>query len=107
MNTSAGGSNPQTTYDYLTSIQGMRATGVTKIVVILDFAGSFNSGAAAGFMLLPNDDESYSFIKASDLTPVATQFDGLSMKVPYYDYYGGMKIIRNKALVRRYSIQAP
>ena len=107
MNTSAGGSNPQTTYDYLTSIQGRRATGVTKIQVILDFDGSFNSGAAAGFMLLPNDPEAYSFVKAADLTPVATQFQGLSMVVPYYDYYAGMKIIRNKALVRRYSIQAP
>ena len=107
MNTSAGGSNPQTTYDYLTSIQGKRATGVTRIVVILDFDNSFNSGAAAGFMLTPNDTEAYSFVKAADLTPVATQFQGLSMIVPYYDYYGGMKIIRNKALVRRYSIQAP
>ncbi len=107
MNTSAGGSNPQTTYDYLTSIQGRRATGVTRIVVVLDFDGSFNSGAAAGFMLTPNDDEAYSFVKAADLTPIATQFQGLSMLVPYYDYYGGMKIIRNKALVSRYSIQAP
>ena len=107
MNTSAGGSNPQTTWDYLTSIQGRRATGITNWQVILDLDGSFNSGAAAGFMLLPNDTEAYSFVKAADLTPVATQFDGLSMKIPYYDYYGGMKIIRNKALVRRYSIQAP
>ncbi len=107
MNTSAGGSNPQTTWDYLTSIQGRRATGITQFQVILDFDGSFNSGAAAGFMLLPNDSEAYSFVKAADLTPVATQFQGLSMIIPYYDYYGGMKIIRNKALVRRYSIQAP
>ncbi len=107
MNTSAGGSNPQTTYDYLTSVQGRRATGVTQLQVILDFDGAFNSSAAAGFMLLPNDTEAYSFVKAAELTPVATQFQGLSMVIPYYDYYAGMKIIRNKALVRRYSIQAP
>lgn len=106
MLTSAGGTS-QTTWSYLNSLEGIQATGITNWQVILDFDNSFNSGAAAGFMLLPNDPEAYAFAKAADLTPIATQFQGLSMIVPYYDYYGGMKIIRNKALVRRYSIQAP
>lgn len=107
MNVAAGGSHPQTTWDYLTSLGGIEATGITQWQVILDFDNAFNSGAAAGFMLTPNDSEAYSFTKAAELTPIATQFQGLSMIVPYYDYYGGMKLIRNKALVRRYSIQAP
>lgn len=106
MLTTAGGTS-QTTWSYLNTLEGIQATGITQWQVILDFDGSFNSGAAAGFMLLPNDPEAYAFAKAADLTPLAAQFQGLSMIIPYYDYYGGMKIIRNKALVRRYSIQAP
>lgn len=106
MLTAAGGTS-QTTWSYLNTLEGRQATGITNWQVILDFDGSFNSGTAAGFMLTPNDTEAYSFVKAADLTPLATQFQGLSMVVPYYDYFAGLKLIRNKALVRRYSIQAP
>jgi len=102
---SAGGTS-QTPWSYLNTLEGRQATGITNWLVILDFATSFNTGTDSGFMLLPNDTEAYSFVKAADLTPLASQFQGLSMVVPYYDYYAVMKIIRNKALVRRRTIQA-
>jgi hypothetical protein len=107
MNTSAGGSSPQTTWAYLNSPQGRAATGITNYKVALDFDSAFQSDTAAGFMLLPNDPNAYSFVKAAELTPLPVQFQGLSMIIPYYDYFAGLKLIRNKALVRRYSIQAP
>lgn len=98
--------NPQTTLDYLLSDAGKRATAVEKIVVILDFDSAFNGGTDSGFMLTPNDSNAYSFVKPLDLTPKPVQFVGLSMVIPYYDYFGGMKLIRNKACIRRRSIQA-
>lgn len=104
MLTSAGGTS-QTTWDYLQSFNGMNATNITKWAVILDFDDAF-SGSAAGFMLLPNTTEAYSFVKPLDLTPLPVQFLGLSMIIPYYDYFAGLKLIRNKALVRRNGIQA-
>jgi len=106
MLTSSGGTT-QSTWAYLNTLEGRQATGITNWQVILGFDSAFNSGTAAGFMLTPNDTEAYSFVKAADLTPLATQFQGLSMVIPYYDYFAGLKLIRNKALVRRYSIQAP
>jgi len=105
MLTSSGGTS-QTTLNYLTSIDGQIATAVTNIVVVLDFDTAFNSATAAGFMLTPNDSNAYSFVKPLDLTPRPVQFQGLSMIIPYYDYFAGLKLIRNKALVRRYGIQA-
>jgi hypothetical protein len=104
MLTSAGGTS-QTTWDYLQSANGMNATNITRWAVVLDFDDAF-TGSAAGFMLLPNDDAAYSFVKPLDLTPLPVQFLGLSMVIPYYDYFAGLKLIRNKALVRRNGIQA-
>jgi len=102
----ANGGTSQTVWNYLNSADGRLATGVDNYKVILDFDTAFNSGADSGFMLTPNDTEAYSFVKSADLTPLPVQFMGLSMLIPYYDYFGGLKLIRNKALVRRRSIQA-
>jgi hypothetical protein len=105
MHTAAGGTN-QTVWNYLNSADGRLATGITQYIVILEFATSFNSAADSGFMLMPNDNEAYSFVKSADLTPMPVQFMGLSMIIPYYDYFGGLKLIRNKALVKYRTIQA-
>lgn len=105
MLTSAGGTS-QTVWNYLNSFDGMLATAITNYQIVLDFDTAFNSGADSGFMLLPNDVNAYSFAKAKDITAMPVQFQGLSMVIPYYDYFAGLKLIRNKALVRRRSIQA-
>lgn len=105
MLTSAGGTS-QTTWNYLNTLDGQIATNITRWAVVLDFDDAFNSGTDSGFMLLPNDSNAYSFVKPQDLTPMPVQFQGLSMVVPYYDYFAGLKLIRNKALVRRRTIQA-
>ena len=105
MHTEAGGTNI-TVWEYLTSDAGKRATGITSYFTVLDFDTAFNSGTDSGFMLMPNSDQAFSFVKVLDLTPNPVQFQGLSMIVPYYDYFGGLKLIRSKALIRRRSIQA-
>jgi len=57
-------------------------------------------------MMYPNDMEAFSFVRPLDLTAAPVQFQGLSMIIPYYDYFAGMKLIRNKALKRFRTIQA-
>ena len=104
MHLADGGTNI-TVWEYLSSPAGMRATGISQYWVVLDFDSGFNNGTDSGFMLLPNSSEAYSFVKPLDLTPMPIQFQNLSMIIPYYDYFGGMKLIRDDALIRRRTIQ--
>lgn len=105
MHTSAGGTNI-TVWEYLNTEMGRLATGITRYRVIHDFDSMFNSGTVPGVMMVPNDPEAFAFVRPKDLTPLPVQFRGLSMLIPYYDYFGGLKLIRDKALLKRYNVQA-
>ncbi|MBU2648520.1 DUF2184 domain-containing protein [bacterium] len=105
MHTTAGGTNT-TAWAFLNSPEGKLATGVTQYRVIHAFDAMFNSNTVPGIMMVPNDPAAFSFVRPKDLTPMPVQFRGLSMVIPYYDYFGGMKLIRDKALLKRYNVEA-
>lgn len=89
----------QSVWEYLNTPNGKMATGITHYKVVHDFDSSFNGKTEAGFMLLPQDTAAYSFEKPLGLTSKPVQFTDLIMKVPYYDYFAGLKLIRDKACV--------
>ncbi len=93
-----GGTN-LSVWAHLHSPDGILETGIDRYVVVHDFDSAFNSGTDAGFMILPNSSDAYSFEKPLDLTAKPVQFKDLIMKVPYYDYFAGLKLIRDGALI--------
>jgi len=105
MHSQAGGTNI-TVWEYLNSPMGKLATGITRYRVIHEFTAAFNSNTVPGIMMTPNSPEAFRFIQPKDLTPLPVQFKNLSMMIPFYAYFGGLEIIRNKAIIKRYNVQA-
>jgi len=101
-----GSSLPLTAWEYLNTTNGKLATGITEYVIVHEFDKAFNSGTDSGFMLLPNSTEAYSFERPLGLTAKPVQFVDLMMKVPYYDYFAGLKLIRDKSIVGYRTIAA-
>jgi hypothetical protein len=99
MTDASGGDRPYSVWSHLHSSEGMKQTGITKYVIVHAFDDSFANKTSAGFMVLPNSQEVYSFEKPLDLTPKPVQFMDLKMIIPYYDYFAGMKLIRNNACI--------
>jgi hypothetical protein len=106
MTSDDGGDRPETVWSYLNSPKGKMQTGISEYVIVHKFGSAFQSGTKNGFMVLPNSPDAYSFEKPLDLTPKPVQFRDLKMIVPYYDYFAGMKLIRDDALVGYYDIAA-
>lgn len=103
MFTGAGASN-QTVLDYIQSPEGISRLGIMQIIVVPQLGGKFNSGTEDGFILYVNDSDVLQFAKPLDLTPLPVQFNGLSISIPYYDYYGGMILYLKAGAVRFNSI---
>lgn len=106
MTTQDGGDRPMTVWAYLQTPEGMIETGITNYIVLASLNTAFGSQTTAGFMLLPQSVDAYSFEKPLDLTPKPVQFSDLKMTVPYYDYFAGLKLIRDAALISYKSITA-
>jgi len=103
---STDGGTRETVWEYLQSPMGKMATGITRYRVIHGFTSAFSSNTVPGIMLTPNDPNAFRFLQPKSLTPLPVQFKNLSMMIPFYAYFGGLEIIRNKALVKRYNVQA-